>query len=204
MNNELLQKDSAVSEFYQIPAIKKRLESVDPVRGAFELAYYDTQRTLRGIAKNPNRKQIKQEIFGIISNWYKDIAKYFPSYSLRDFDGVFLMVCNSIIEVGDKFGHKIYFGQAQKIFNMFFKYMLLVDERLNCNINYFHIPLDNVILKGIVKRSEYSCEIRRYAKGCMPWSKMEKSDFYMAIQEDLRKMYECPIIFEFKVWNEWE
>lgn len=204
MNNEFLQMDDAISAFYNIPKIKSMLESDDPVRGAFELAYYDTQRTLRGIGKNPNRKQVKQEIFDIISNWYKDIAENFASYSLRDFDGTFLIACKSIIEVGDKYGHKFYFGQAQKIFNMFFKYILLVDERLNSNINYFHIPLDGIILEGIAKRSEYCSGLRQYAKGCKPWSKMETSDFYMAIQENLRKMYDCPIVFEFKAWNEWK
>lgn len=63
MNTILLQKEKAAAEFYNIPAIKKRLESDNPIRGAYELAYFDTQRTLCGISKNPNRKKIKQEIF---------------------------------------------------------------------------------------------------------------------------------------------
>lgn len=113
-------------------------------------------------------------------------------------------MCDKILSVGEKNGYKIYFGQAQKIINMFFKYMLLVDERLNCHLNYFHVPCDGVILKGLARNQEYSAELRAYAKACMPWSKMEDIKIYMQLQKELRELYEFPIIFEFSYWPDWK
>lgn len=203
MPNILLQQNRYMKEFYEIPNIKKRLESGDFVRGAFELAYYDAQRTLRGIGKNPHRREIKQGIFEIVSEFYGDVAKNFKYYSLKDFDGTHLLVCNKIIACGEKFGHNIFFGQAQKIVNMFFKYVLLVDDRLNLHINYFHVPFDEVILNGIAN-GDYPMKIRSYAGACLPWSKITDYNVYMSLQEELRHLYECPILFEFEVWGKWK
>ena len=211
MTNNLLKEHESMRDFYNITAVKKRLESDDPVRGALELAYFDTQRTLRGIGKNPNRKEIKQQLFEIVLRWYLDVVEHFEHYSLRDFDGTFMLRCNEIIECGKQGNHVIHFGQAQKIVNMFFKYMLLVDERLNLHLNYFHVPLDSVMLKGIIKNFKDNAELVLCAKQCMPWSKMEmplgngcEDNFYMRLQDELRKVYENPIIFEFEVWNKWK
>lgn len=202
MNRSFIEKEKTAEQFYQIPAVKKRLESENPIKGAFELAYFDTQRTLRGLGKNENRKCIKQEIFTIVSEFYNDLSVNFTYYSLRDYDGSFFITSDKIISVGKKYGFEIHFGQAQKIINMFFKYMLLVDERLNLHLNYFHVPLDGVILGGIAKRKEYG-DLCSYAKTSMPWSKMEDRKTYMALQNGLREKYDAPIIFEFNVWETW-
>lgn len=204
MNNILLQKHKSVQDFYEIRIVKKHLESEDPVKGAFELAYFDTQRTLRGIGQNENRKTIKQGIYDIISKWYLSLAEHFENYSLRDYDGSFMICCREIIAVGEKYQFTIHFGQAQKLINMFFKYMLLVDERLNLHLDYFHVPFDGIILNGIAKNKGYDLEMRSYAKKCMPWSKMEDVTTYMSLQDELRELYEYPIIFEFEAWNKWK
>lgn len=211
MANKLLQEHKSMQDFYDIPAIKKRLESGDAVRGAFELAYFDTQRTMHGMGKNPQRKEIKQKIFEIVSAQYRDVSENFEHYSLRDFDGMFMMSCGYIVKCGEEHDQKIYFGHAQKIMNMFFKYMLLVDERLNLHLNYFHVPLDSVMLQGMVEHFKDNAEIVFYAKKCMPWSKMDinvgyadKDNYYMRLQDCLRKIYENPIIFEFDTWEQWK
>ena len=203
MNKELFQKYLAVKAFYETPAVKKRLESEDTVRGAFELAYFDMQRTLKGIGKNPNNNNIKQKVFEIIYQFYDDVSKNFEFYSLRDYDGSIGIIFNEIISSSAELGHKFTVGQAQKVTNMFFKYMLLVDERLNIHLNYFHVPFDSVILNGLMSK-EYSAEIRTYAKECTPWSKMKDFKHYMELQDALRDLYEYPIIFEFDVWNKWK
>ena len=203
MNESLFKISSAVKDFYEIPAVRKKLESNDAVRGAFELAYYDNQRTLKGIGKNPNNKLIKQTIFEILSKFYKDLSESFNHYSLRDYDGTLRMVYDKIVSASTELGHGFSYGQAQKVTNMFFKYMLLVDDRLNRYLNYFHVPLDSIILNGIANGA-YSAEIRAYAKACMSWSKIEDFGTYMSLQDALRSLYENPILFEFEVWSQWK
>ncbi len=202
MNKDLLQKYSAVHDFYNISAIKKRMEG-EPVKGAFELAYSDVKRTLRGIGGNKNNLKIKQGLYDILTNLYNDIHNNFECYSLRDYDGSLQLGFLKIKALGDSCDQYITFGQAQKIVNMFFKYMLLADEKLNIHLNYFHVPLDSVMLNGIA-RGKFSQELRDCAKDFMPWSKSEKLQSYMRLQDGLRELYENPIIFEFKAWSKWQ
>lgn len=198
MNKFFIGFDEAV-KFYNTPIIKRRLESSDPVRGAFECSYFDAQRTFRGISKLPERARIKQEIYLIISSFYKDIVQNFSDYTLRDFDGTHLITCDKIISVGSKYGFVFCVGQVQKILNMFFKYILLIDERLNTHLDYFHIPLDGVILNGIIQHETKSPLLPQIAKKCIPWSKINDYGNYMALQEELRKNYNCPIVSEFNM-----
>lgn len=202
--NTLFQGIQEAVDFYNTPIVKRRLESHDPVRGAFECAYFDTQRTFRGMGKVEAREQIKQEIFEIVKHFYEQVSKNFVYYQLADFDGAHNGYCNRIIEVGNKYDFTIYYGQAQKIINMFFKYILLVDERLNVHLNYFHVPLDGIILGGIVDHYADNSTLVQAAKKCMPWSKISDSADYRAVQNELRKLHECPIVFEFTVWKDWQ
>lgn len=204
--NSLLKGNQAAEEFYNNSLVKSRLESDDPVRGAFNGAYGDAQRTMRGIGKNANNKQIKDELFKIVSDFYNDVAKNFSHYSLRDFDGSFCITCTKMIETSQQLGFAITFGQAQKIVNMFFKYMFLIDERLNIHAEYLHIPFDSIILNGIANDDSYSAAMRKVAKCLMPWSKMAMDDYkaYMLLQDYLREKHSIPIIFEFDAWNKWK
>lgn len=201
--NTLFQPIKEVVDFYNTPIVKRRLESKNPVRGAFECAYFDTQRTFRGMGKVPQREQIKQEIFEVVERFYNMIIKDFGCWSIADFDGTHKLYCEKIIAVGGKYNFTIYFGQAQKIINMFFKYILLIDERLNEHLNYFHVPLDSVILNGIIKNETDKPTLTPLAEKCLPWSKINCFELYIFLQDELRKFYDCPIIWEFTVWAKW-
>lgn len=203
MNTKLQEIKEAV-DFYNTPIVKRRLESENPVRGAFECAYFDTQRTFRGMGKVAQREQIKQEIFEVVEKFYNQLVKDPQHWSLKDFDGSHVMSCKEIIAVGSKYNFTIYFGQAQKIINMFLKYILLVDERLNLNLCYYHVPLDGVILNGIIKNETDKPTLPPLAKKCLPWSKIDDYENYIALQKELRESYAFPIIWEFTVWQKWQ
>ena len=201
--NQILMKEEGAKDFYADPAVTKKLSSANPVRGAFELAYKDMQRTMWGMSKNPNNKKIKEEIFGIVENFYKDYAENIQHYSIQDFDGTHMGRCSAIVEVAKEYGFdQFHIGQAQKIINMFFKYIALVDDRLNEHLNYLHIPLDGVILNGI-KENFCNTKIAELAVKCQPWSRISDYKVYLDMQQALRESFSCPIIFEYNNWGRW-
>lgn len=202
--NTVLAKEKGAVSFYNNPIVKRKLESEDPIRGAFELAYFDTQRTFRGLLKCENRKVIKNRIYEIIKDFYNDYANNILHYSKKDFDGTFKFKCEAIIKTGKDNGYaEIHLGQCQKLLNMFFKYIALIDDRLNAHLDYLHIPLDSIMLNGFQDVYK-SHKIATYAKKCIPWSKIEEWDTYLGLQSELRGIFACPIIFEYNTWDIWK
>lgn len=116
MNTLLLNSQPAVKEFYSIPIIKKRLDSADPVRGAFEAAYFDCQRTLRGMSKNPNRKDIKEFIYMVVTGFYNNMIHVRKDFPSEAFDLNLVGSCYKIIDGVKGYGYDISLGQAQKNF----------------------------------------------------------------------------------------
>lgn len=205
MMNQTLMKEKGAKNFYDILEIKKKLSGIEPVRGAFELAYRDTQRTMRGMGKNSNNKKIKEEIFEIVvEDFYKNYAENIQHYSIQDFDGKFALSCYNIIEVAKKYSFtQLYFGQAQQIVNMFFKYIALVDDRLNLHLNYLHVALNNTTLNGM-KGLFNQTKIAELTDRCKPWSKLEDWETYYNIQKTLREQVSCPIMIDYNNWEKWK
>ena len=56
--NQVLMKEKGAQDFYNIPAVNKKLLGQDPIRGAFDLAYKDTQRTMWGTSSFMVPKQL--------------------------------------------------------------------------------------------------------------------------------------------------
>ncbi|MGN0813714.1 MAG: hypothetical protein ACI4MH_00600 [Candidatus Coproplasma sp.] len=203
MNTELLWNQPEVYEFYNIPIIKRRLDSADPVRGAFENAYFDCQRTLRGMGKNPHRKEIKEFIYTVVTEFYYNMIHVRKDFPREAFDVSLVDSCYKIINGVKEYGYDVSLGQAQKIINMFFKYVLITDERVNDIISYLHVPLDGVILRGIAGSEEFGslCDT---ARSLMPWSKFNDEEKYMELQNGLAYMFGNRILWEFVAWKSWK
>jgi|SRR5690606_11208838 len=112
--------------------------------------------------------------------------------SQEEFDVFHERVCNEIKE----FWSKLSFGQIQKWINMTLKYWLILgNEHIpNSEVNsrWFHIPIDNLILKEIFNEP--------YPK--IAWSKMDyKTYFYYQLR--FREIYPntIPIIKETEIFN---
>ncbi|MGN1103830.1 MAG: hypothetical protein ACI4QI_03050 [Candidatus Coproplasma sp.] len=198
MNTELLNSQPAVNNFYNTPTIKKQLDSADPVRGAFEIAYSDYRRSLREAGKTTNRKQLKAFIYMITTAFYYNMIDVRKDFYKEAFDVNLVGSCYKMIDGVKDYGYEISLGQAQKIINVFFKLMLIVDERVNDIIHYLHVPLDDVILKGIAESKELGT-LCNTAKKLMPYEKIADEEKYMELQNGLSYEYIEPILWCFTV-----
>ncbi len=197
MNKEL-QKNKDVAEFYD--AVKRRLFDGDVPLNAARLAYADLCRTLRGFGKNDEKQNIKNEIFSLLKNEYENLTKS-RLESAEAFDEWHRMLCDKMkLIFADK--HKFTYGQAQKWINMFLKYMLLADERLNGMLLWLHIPIDRIITAELKKRR--CCDyLKPYITNEFEtWSVIDDYDSYIVLQRKCRELFDSPILTEFRFWNE--
>lgn len=200
---------------------KKMLEQKDALRfyafitmRGFEIdncistAYIDVCRTLRGIAKIPDKETLKASASNSISGFiYYTLTK---SYTQATFNVAHKIACDKLIaDFNNDF--QITYGQAQKWINMSLKYVYYLyisgidefvitedqKEKLKLNYEFFHIPIDEVVLKnarvkGIIKA------IRE--PGC--WSQWNNYDTYLACQTALSEEVEESLLdFENRIWN---
>ncbi|MGN0815041.1 MAG: hypothetical protein ACI4MH_07405 [Candidatus Coproplasma sp.] len=203
MNAQLLNSQPAVKKFYETPAIKRRLDGADPVDGAFEIAYSDYRRSLRETGNTTQRKQLKAFIYMITTAFYYNMVAVRKDFYQKAFDNNLVGSCNKMIDGVKEYGYEISLGQAQRIINVFFKLMLIVDERVNDIIHYLHVPIDDVILKGITEGHEFSL-LCNTARSLMPYENISDEEKYMELQNGLACTCVNRILWHFAVEKSWK
>lgn len=159
----------------------------DPVEAAIKSSYLDVCRTISGFSKNKNHDEILENAEKILHEEIdKMLSKKITNPS--DFNKWHKNCCKKLKEV---FGSQIFnYGQAQKWINMSLKNLSMLDhKRTKNNYEFFHIPIDNLIMKETEKKMKDS------------WSKIDDYDEYLEYQKNFRKHYSgIPLDNEFKLW----
>jgi hypothetical protein len=166
----------------------------DLLGASVDRAYRDFNRTLHGIAKNQltdSYHDLREVMIGIV----KDLmTRKFNSQN--QFDKWHQEMCDKLkAEFKLKRNHVINVGQAQKWINMTLKYLFALGDRVNGvseNYRYFHIPVDNIILKKLDFKFKKT------------WSRIDDYEDYLNFQIKVRQKYldEIPMDVEFRLYNE--
>ena len=127
----------------------------DPFKAAVKRAYLDFNRTLHKFGANGQRQETcakaeQQLITQLQSMLTEEMA------SQEQYDQWHRDCCDQLIEAFRAVGkHKMYYGQAQKWINMALKYLFVLDRELTSrNYQYFHIPIDNIVLDKLAAMSK--------------------------------------------------
>lgn len=121
----------------------------------------------------------------------------------QDFDTLHEQQCNQLIQAFDaaykKYQMHLYIGQAQKWINMSIKYLFALGESRHSfqikNLEYFHIPIDNLI------------QIELHKNGIEPlntkWSRIEDYSEYLNYQIQVRNLQpkRIPLELEFELFK---
>ena len=173
---------------------------------ALKRAYRDMNRTLRTkkhqdewneLKKNGRKKKIKDSI--------QD--KDFYSINNKDeYDNWFYRVVNSLICINKIVAEEndvevkleYTYGQAQKWINMTMKYLIVLQyEPVIKVIQYLHVPIDEIVADTAIAESK-----TKYLKNqLIPWSKKIDEKIYKDFQNEIKEKTECPIKWEFNIWN---
>ena len=137
--NPTISQYGSVADFYCM--VKDVLENGDPEINACRLAYNDLRRTLRGFGKCPCKSGIKSRVSELLRAEYASLLEDAGKLTETGFDERHFGICGMMKNIFSD-GYALTLGQAQKWLNMFFKYMYLVDERVNVLLPYLHIPIE--------------------------------------------------------------
>ena len=125
-----------------------RIDNENDIMLAIKLAYNDTKRTLRGLAKMDSREDIKRESFKKLA---EAISKYFSETAEKtyvEFAALLRQWRKILIDEFKSCGFELSTGQAQKIVNVTMKNLYCYNDA-DCYENkfkYCHMPLDSYIL----------------------------------------------------------
>ncbi|MCK9411142.1 MAG: hypothetical protein M0Q53_02500 [Prolixibacteraceae bacterium] len=167
------------------------------IRNGFELAgirraFLDFSRTLK--IKDESRTDLKQKAEKYILVELKTILER-QLTSQEEFDNQHKAWCKGLKLIWDELS----FGQTQKWINMTLKYWLLFGNKrikgIDLNSKYYHIPIDNNVLKGMFG-----------VRNPNPWSRISDYDIYMKYQLEhrMKNTGNYPIIDEFIFFNDYE
>ena len=150
--------------------ISKR-ESDSIVQRAVELAYADMSRHATG-----HTKAIKEKIIPIIADELQNEEERI----VKDYGTWHNKFCEKIKSEMIKSGFSGTIGKTQKVINMSFKYLLLLDEESKfCRIkDNLHMVLDSYTLGWYNTFAEKKCKIG--------WSKIENYDDYIKIENEIK------------------
>lgn len=167
-------------------------------------AYRDLNRTIHGM-KNIPADISKLQYSALSKLLLESISKLMNSdfKNHQDFDTLHEQQCNQLIRAFDaaykKYQMHLNIGQAQKWINMSIKYFYALGEKRHSfqvkNLNYFHIPIDNIIQERLKE------------KGLIPlknkWSRIEVYSEYINYQKQVRdiKPERIPLELEFELFN---
>lgn len=167
----------------------------DPFKAAINRAYLDFNRTLHNFGANDQRQQTyakaEQQLIAQLQAMLSVALAGQEQYDKWHRD-----CCDQLIAtfaaVGD---HKLYYGQAQKWINMALKYLFVLDRELTSNnYQYFHIPIDNIVLKNLA--SMHKPPLFNTA-----WSRMDSYEEYLGFQTWYRTTFAgIPMDNEFALW----
>lgn len=170
----------------------------DLKRALIKRAYRDFNRTLPGVRVIENKDEIME---CTLKNIIDEVLT--TKFQNQDeFDIWHQDKCDSIVSM---FNNELrypefYLGHAQKWINMSLKYCLAIGDDIfkgiTQNINYLHIPIDNVIQDRLL--IEYGvCKI------VGAWSKINDYGNYLNYQKEVREKIcgKIPIVVEFELFN---
>lgn len=161
-------------------------------------AYRDFNRTLPGVGIIENKDEIL--VFSLQNIIDEALTTKFQNH--EKFDIWHQDKCDSIVNI---FNNELrypefYLGHAQIWVNMSLKYCLAIGDDvfkgITQNINYLHIPIDNVIQDRLL--IEY-----KVTKIIGAWSKINYYEVYLNYQKEVREKIagKIPIIVEFELFN---
>lgn len=153
-----------------------------------------TPRTIKGISN------VKIEFDELLIETSIKIDKYLNSnygkvINKDDFDNWHKSICNDIVAKFNEIAQNkkvsnIYYGKAQKIVNMTFKYLFCYDKKQEYNNVYplCHMPIDSYILRWCINQKNVKEEIE-YNIGELSWSNFDEKQ-YLNIQTSITKYLE--------------
>lgn len=168
---------------------------------AIKRAYRDFNRTLKAFFKDDRdiRKiSIKNKWNEIVHQFIGEILN--QSINNQDaFDKLHNAYCEKLIKTKNEIYNQLTLGQAQKWLNMTLKYLIILEEKgIEKNMQFFHIPIDNVIQDILQK--EYAIN-KKFAV----WSAISINDYgkYIEYQNEIRDKFkdEYPILKELEIFN---
>lgn len=175
----------------------------DRIGACVKRAYRDLQRTLRGVARLPDGKNLREQATLQIRNSLDIVSKIERDQDV--FDDWHRRVCGRLCALYKKHGFcsedgvcLFTDGQAQKWLNMAFKYIYVFGEEqipgFEGLYRLAHVPLDNVMLSKL--------EERRAPSRSVPWSRFEY-DEYFRFQKWIRQNFDgrVPLAVEFHLWQ---
>ena len=167
----------------------------DPFKAAINRAYLDFNRTLHNFGANDQRQQTyakaEQQLIAQLHSMLSIALAGQEQYDKWHRD-----CCDQLIATFAAVGHhKLYYGQAQKWINMALKYLFVLDHELTSNnYRYFHIPIDNIVLKNLA--SMHKPPLFNTA-----WSRMDSYEEYLGFQTWYRTAFAgIPMDNEFVLW----
>ena len=201
MDNYLVEK---IAKFYRV-CLFGSSES-DVYKAAANRAYRDLCRTIKFKDKDDKNKNDKCRCS--VNELIIEKIKYLPDANQEAYDEFHLGLCGQIIEEYRKSGvAELTYGQAQKWVNMTMKYLCVLTEGnftgkyewLGRFYPYLHVPIDSIILNKIAEARFPNFNLDKN----LSWSKIDKYEFYLEIQKNLRKSLTAmsPMDWEFEVWG---
>ena len=198
MDNYLVEK---IAKFYRVCLFGS--ES-DVYKAAADRAYRDLCRTIKFKDKDDKNNKCRRSVNELIVKEIKNLS----DTNQEAYDEFHLGLCGQIIEEYRKNGvAELTYGQAQKWVNMTMKYLCVLSEGnftgkfewLGRFYPYLHVPIDSIILDKIAEARFPNINLDKN----LSWSKIEKYEFYLEIQKNLRKSLTAmsPMDWEFEVWG---
>lgn len=174
------------------------------IMAAINRAYRDFNRTLIDLPPEDERPILKKNWSELLKREIETtiLLKKFENWD--EFNKWHKSLCEKLKSVNTNYtGFTI--GQAQKWVNMTLKYLYVMGEKkvkgISINYEYFHIPIDNIIQKEILKDLNRSPKNKFFKDA---WSRISDYDKYLAFQSEIRKVYpnKIPMDKEFELFNE--
>ncbi|MBX7226848.1 MAG: hypothetical protein K1X55_12520 [Chitinophagales bacterium] len=167
---------------------------------AINRAYRDFNRTLKDFFKeNKDERKIKvKENWNLIIKQFINEVKNNTYENYEAFDAMLENYCKKLINSNIELYNKLTIGQAQKWLNMTLKYLIILEEDgIEINMQYFHIPIDNVIQDILEAKLNIPKEFST-------WSQIDDYKAYLDYQQKVRTKFvsEYPILKEMELFNE--
>ena len=145
----------------------------DIIRHAVELGYADMSKHAAG-----HKPEIKDKCVVFLTS---KIQKYVESESKQNFDEWHKGTCKDLKKEMTRAGFTGTIGRAQKVINMAFKYLSLLDKKNEYNLptDELHMALDSYTLNWY-----HSIPDRHYKIDA--WSKLDDYNTYIIIQGDIK------------------
>ncbi len=191
----------------------------DHLSNAVNRAYRDMNRTISFInACDKTSKENKENRKKLIEKVKKIIAAGIRNSNIKNFDDWHCEICRNIqlVYINDVQGEKgLTYGQAQKWINMTLKYLTIINQLENIDVDYknfitnhgrdFHVPVDTIILDSFEEEYKNSKAIPNSGtnKKRKCWSKWNE-DEYKSFQDYLKNNisgYESLLDWEFEKWT---